>query len=576
MWTPNEGAAVQQTRALTATCWLLILCNFFGLLITLNGLRVTKLPLAFVPPKDDIFMLALLAGGIAGAVMLGGRKWGRWLFVASAIAIFSVAIMPFQFTSPAALFWLALCAVLTSILFSRPLNVYFSHPGNRPKLRTVIGVLFFVLACGFISLAEMSGFTPTPQRLGGLFKIILLGMLLTPAAIFLFISIVLEKIRSAAHHIGLALIGGTCCTAFCALGVVATAMTPDMAAFSAQLWSKLLNSNMTLTVQLSAAAACLGAGLVFISRRHESKHSALLLLSGLGLMSLLLLGAVCFVKPVWIECFSTDPDTTIQACGRIIQAGHASPQNLGVAYRQRGWAYAQLRQMDAAISDETMAISLRQNDAVAYTLRGYSYAHTGSWQDAAADYGKAIVINPRNYRIFFEQGIAYDHLSQWDKAIDDYNHAAILKPMDSHIYVDRGFAYSSIGKWKQSIADATKGIALAPNDDIAWNNRCYDLANSGDLRDALSDCNVAIKLGPHYDYSYDSRGFVYLQMKQYNASMSDYTLALMADSNSADALYGRALAEQAAGYDATADFAKAKSINPNIASQFDPFLNKAN
>ena len=576
MWKPNESAAMKQPRLLTAICWLLFLYNLLLVFSAGKALREVGAWYALPAPfRYDAILLAVSAGLVSSAAMMFGHRWGRWLCLASFVIYLGISILPYDVFTPVALLVLALFTAFGGALFSRPVSAYFAAPG-RVSFRGIFGILFFMLAGTFFSFGEMAAFMVQHSGQDIFVKIVMIFICFILGLILLCISMVFDKIRSRRYHTGLAFIAASCGTAVFALCGVAFIFTPNTAAALARDWLKLHQADLAAGTLFCAFITALGAALVFFSRRHESKRMALILLAGLGAASLLFLAVDRLASPVWIGCFNPDPNAAFQSCNSIIQSGHTGGRNLGLAYRERARAAWRLGQTDAALADATKAISLRPNDGAAYVIRGNLYADKNALNAAVADYSKALTIYPNNTGALFQRGMAYINLTQWANAIGDFTHAAEFRPNDENIYLERGFAYASLGKWRQSIADSTKAIALDPGNDMTWNNRCFALSNNGDLKDALSDCNVAIKLGPDYEYSYDSRGFVYLQMKKYDASMSDYTLALVSDPNADSSYYGRALAEQAAGYDATADFAKAKSINPNIASQFDPFLNKAN
>ncbi len=556
-------------------CWLIILGNVFAALSMLNALRVGMQHRAMpVPTRDWVCVLAVLTVCISGFIMLSGRKAGRWLYVASGIVAF-VAINVNYLVSPIALFGLAVYAIPGAIFFSSAVYEPVSGTHARPKLRTIFGILFFILACMAFSLVQIAGFVPLPpSRFELLAKCIMVGVLVVGGAVPFFISIWLEKIRSVVYHAGLVLLGATCLTVFLALCFLASAMTPEPALSLKRVWPALLNANFNTGALLCAFTAILGALMVFLPRGRGKKSSTTFMTGGLATAGLLFVGAAHFAKPVWLGCVGDDPYQAVNSCSGIIAAGHEGGNSLGLAYRLRGVAYMRLNQPDAALSDETNAIRLRHDDAAAYMARAYLYNRRNEPQDAIADYTSAIALNPHLAGAYVERGNVYNQLSLWPKAIADYSMGIRLEPMNEYIFIERGYAYASEGHWTQSVADDTKAIALSPGDDIAWNNRCFGRANMGDLQPALADCNRAIKIGPNYDYSYNSRGFVYLRLKDYDAAISDYTLALMAAPDSANSLYGKSIAEKAAGYetDSEADLAKAKSINPGIAAQFAPHM----
>jgi tetratricopeptide (TPR) repeat protein len=94
------------------------------------------------------------------------------------------------------------------------------------------------------------------------------------------------------------------------------------------------------------------------------------------------------------------------------------------------------------------------------------------------------------------------------------------------------------------------------------------LAAIGDLQPALKDCNEALRLDPGRADALDSRGLVNLKLGRNAESIKDYSEALEKNSLSVSSLFGRGIAKQRSGADGTLDLGKAKSMDPNITSEF--------
>ena len=60
-----------------------------------------------------------------------------------------------------------------------------------------------------------------------------------------------------------------------------------------------------------------------------------------------------------------------------------------MAYNNRGFAYANLKQTEKAIGDYTKAIQLDPKLPLAYTNRGTAYKELGKEKEAEADFAKA-------------------------------------------------------------------------------------------------------------------------------------------------------------------------------------------
>lgn len=137
-------------------------------------------------------------------------------------------------------------------------------------------------------------------------------------------------------------------------------------------------------------------------------------------------------------------------------------------------------------------------------------------------------------------------------------------------YLVRSSAYEETKQYDLAISDASSAIAIMPDNAEAWNDRCWTRAVSGDLQNALPDCQKSLQLAPHDAGVLDSTGFVYLKLKNYPAAVTSYQSALAQNPKLATSLYGKGLAEQAAGNEAqaTQDIEAAQRLDANIATEF--------
>src|SRR5262249_21463278 len=94
-------------------------------------------------------------------------------------------------------------------------------------------------------------------------------------------------------------------------------------------------------------------------------------------------------------CFAaqTDSDVRIEDCTKWIKSGRLEPENLSIAYYNRGFAYADNFEEDRAIADFDSAIQANPENAAAFYSRGIRYAHKGEHDRALADESHAIQLN---------------------------------------------------------------------------------------------------------------------------------------------------------------------------------------
>ena len=118
--------------------------------------------------------------------------------------------------------------------------------------------------------------------------------------------------------------------------------------------------------------------------------------------------------------------------------------NLEYAYNNRGNAYFNLRNYNAAIADYNKALNLNPNDSLAYNNRGNAYTVFKNYKAALADYDKALAINPNYFYAYNGRGNAYVYLGNYEQAIQNFNKALELAPNYANAYVNRGNAYYAL------------------------------------------------------------------------------------------------------------------------------------
>ena len=77
------------------------------------------------------------------------------------------------------------------------------------------------------------------------------------------------------------------------------------------------------------------------------------------------------------RCLDRDPDISITACSAIIEAAQETPENLAVAFNNRGVAYDVKGQPDRAIDDFDEAVRLNPNFPEAFNGRGVAVPPQG-------------------------------------------------------------------------------------------------------------------------------------------------------------------------------------------------------
>jgi tetratricopeptide (TPR) repeat protein len=112
---------------------------------------------------------------------------------------------------------------------------------------------------------------------------------------------------------------------------------------------------------------------------------------------------------------------------------------------ERGMAYFEMKDYQAAIGDATAALALDTNLAKAYNLRGTAVRNMGNLQGALADFDRAVNLAP-NESNYFERGTTYQMLGEHQLAIADFTEMIEFRP-------DTAAGYFARAKSKRAIGD---------------------------------------------------------------------------------------------------------------------------
>jgi len=113
------------------------------------------------------------------------------------------------------------------------------------------------------------------------------------------------------------------------------------------------------------------------------------------------------------------PEARIAACTQLIHTGQLTPENLAIAYYDRGIDDSLDKLPDQAMADYTKAIAINPNYADALYNRGDLYRNKGLYDQAIADYTKSIAIEPA-YDVYLNRGICYEKKGMRNQAMADY------------------------------------------------------------------------------------------------------------------------------------------------------------
>lgn len=289
-------------------------------------------------------------------------------------------------------------------------------------------------------------------------------------------------------------------------------------------------------------------------------------------------------------CRSGTPDQRIAGCSMWLDAlqrqttdpaGQAG--NLSFAYLNRAGAYLAKGDQEHAFADYDRAIEssgeairllegMDQFRALFYANRSSAYFSKGDIDHALADADEATRLVPTDMAFLSLRGDAYATKGDYDHAIADFDRVIAMDPRlrDGDMFIKRGSAYAAKGNYDQAIADANQADRIRSKGAATHELLGVAYRGKGDYQRATRELDTALGLvrnSPYRPTRLVERGHSYAARGQYALAIQDYDAALSLSPRNAEALYGRGIAKQKNGDQASgaADVAAAREIDPDVS-----------
>ncbi|UCE64512.1 MAG: tetratricopeptide repeat protein, partial [Nitrospirota bacterium] len=171
---------------------------------------------------------------------------------------------------------------------------------------------------------------------------------------------------------------------------------------------------------------------------------------------------------------------------------NCNPQSFR-AYSQLGVQHYRAGAYPEAIEDLTKAINLSYHDD--YVNRGSAFLEMKNYEAAIEDYNHAIAYRPDWAKAYLGRGLVYFDMGQYEKAIDDYSQAIELQTDYSKAYNNRGLAYENLNRREEALENFLEATRLDPDNGAAHNNLGRALVYAGRLKEAIQSYERAKQLG---------------------------------------------------------------------------------
>ncbi len=252
-------------------------------------------------------------------------------------------------------------------------------------------------------------------------------------------------------------------------------------------------------------------------------------------------------------------------------------------YYQRGIARYSEGDLDGALKDFDMAISLNDENTKALFARAELYIEYGDFVQALEDLDAALqydtlespTVNPDDLEMINERGkilltlemypeavrdftrilsvdpdldvtrynraLAWYHLGEYDKAKKDLDAAIKINPAEKDYYSYRGASLIMAGDTAAGFADFRKALKIAPDDAEIYMLRSSVYAEKGMYTEALADLQKVFRIDPEYPDLFLDMGKVYAETGETEEAMKYYDLAILSDRENPEIFFHRGI-----------------------------------
>jgi protein O-mannosyl-transferase len=201
------------------------------------------------------------------------------------------------------------------------------------------------------------------------------------------------------------------------------------------------------------------------------------------------------------------------------------PSEAPFAYKNRGLAYAELKQYEMAMDDYNKSLSLDNTDHQAFTARGALYGALGRPDKALEDFNTAVLLDPDFYETYYHRALVSVSMGKLDDAATDLDRAISRNPFSERVLFSRASLYIKKGQLDKAIECLDKAIALNPaNADLFLTRGAVYVMNNSNEK-ALADMNKAIDLNSHLAVAYYNRGTIHQRIGNAELARTDFRTA---------------------------------------------------
>ena len=196
------------------------------------------------------------------------------------------------------------------------------------------------------------------------------------------------------------------------------------------------------------------------------------------------------------------------------------------AHFNLGGSLHELGQLKAAVKSYEKTLEIEPGYAEAHNNLGNVYKELEQNELAVKSYQKALEFKPDYVEAQYSLGIMFQDLGQFEAAINCYEMVLAIKPDFADAFNNLGVAFLNLDQLDKAVKSYKAALKLNPNFVEAINNLGIGLYNLGQMEDAIKSYEKVIAIQPDFVKAYNNLGNALMELGQLDEALESYKVAL--------------------------------------------------
>ena len=215
--------------------------------------------------------------------------------------------------------------------------------------------------------------------------------------------------------------------------------------------------------------------------------------------------------------------------------------NEPVLFNIKGACYADLGQLDVAVTNYKEAITIKPDYAKAHFNLAGSLYDLGQLKAAVESYKETLEIEPGYAEAYNNLGNVFQELKQANSAVQSYKKALEIKPDYVAAQYSLGNTFMELGQLEEAVKSYKAALKLKPDFVEAINNLGIAFYKLQQMDDAIRSYERAITLDPDFADAHNNIGIVFSELGQLDEAIMSYKAAITLQFDYAEAHYNLGL-----------------------------------